>query len=282
MLTSLADALARLADLFVAWLAPAGTFAVILGGALFTALLARVAFAVASPVSLGDRGRHTLLGALLGFWLYRGSPAAMFRQLGRMVHGALMVTGASLPPVAVMIVPAVALFLALERRAGIAPAKPGDVVVLSASVAPRDDASGLRLHLPAYGGVVLEREANIHSAHHWQLRVVAPGVHQLAVQSGNAPTAVAIPLVAEAGHAIITEVVTADGAALIPHDSERDAGAAPSPLPVHVVRLQMADLAAPPIVVGTWRLHWIVAYLLASSLFIALIPAWQRARRPAA
>ena len=247
--------------------APWGVLAVLAWGALLTALLARVAFAVASPRRLAERARQVVLGALIGFWLFRGEPSALFRQVARLMRGSALLAAAALPPLLLMLLPAVALFVALERRAAYERLRPGDVTFLTAEC---DAASVIQPRLVLRdGGVTLERAARFGDLCVWRLRVEQPGVHRLLIDIsgpdvGTDGRALVFPLVAEPGHAVdaartnVTDWLSAMFESTYPADQ-----------PVRRVTLQLTPAS---VGVGNWRLHWIVVYLLASFVFIWLAP----------
>lgn len=131
--------------------------------------------------------KDTIQAALLGIVVFRHDTRTMFAEEGRLLRGSLRYMVAGLKPLAVVIIPMVAIFAAIELYAGYGPLPVGSSALVTAK-APGGDLGALAdatltgnavkvetepLRIPATGEVC------------WRVRADEPGEHTLTLSVGG-------------------------------------------------------------------------------------------------
>lgn len=236
------------------------------------------------------QGRETIVGHLLGCWLFRDRPSRVLQHLAAATIGAAKLFCATLPPIFVLALPGMAVVMWLDSRHGTEPVQPGDTVVIAVRFAPPrtpfdrpvflDDwqldtaiTTGVVLDAPA---VAIEAEGDEQPARKfWRVRIHSAGTHEVAITAMAGQWRTVIPIVAgeaQAGRAKpaawhrpttsverIAVAVGMLGVVPLPADSPVDA------IDLHGYR--PADVTW-----GEWRFHWAVWYVTFTFIFVLVLP----------
>jgi hypothetical protein len=150
-------------------------------------VVALVVYKYASNQRGIERARSRIRVHLYEIRLFRHDPLVVLGSTARIVLRNAVYLGHSLLPMAVMLVPMLAVLAQLEANYAFAPAPVGSVEVLEVKLDPARGASPRELRLELPPGVALDappvRTADGEAF--WRLRAEAPGDHVLSLRVGD-------------------------------------------------------------------------------------------------
>ena len=227
-----------------------------------------IAFKYTANAKALRSAKDAIQAALLGIVVFRHDTRTMFAEEGRLLRGSLRYMLAGLKPLAVVIVPMVAIFAAIELYAGFGPLPPGQSAIVTAT-ATGDDLGSLAdakltgnavtvetepLRIPATGEVC------------WRVRVDEPGAHTLTLSVG--------------GKTVQKSLVAGDDLRPIAVSLQRVRGGfehvlirndeplIPVEMPVASIAVEYPETAVD---LGVVRLHWIWATLIIATIAALIV-----------
>lgn len=273
----LAGLMNRLFDLLCAPFGGAAAWAMAVLSVLLGALLLLLFKATTNQQALAAaRGR--LFGHLYELGLYQEDLRVMLRVQGDLAAANLRYLSRSLPAVLPLVVVVLLVLPQLQARWEHRPLRPGEAALVTATVAPGQEALLNELRLEAPAGVRVEtvpvRDRQARTAQ-WRVRVERPGRHDLAVRAGSADAAGAV------GAAWTKRLEAAGGLPRIAAVRERAGfkqallNPAEAPLPKDAPLASIALGTAPRETrYAGVPMHWLVAFCLLSIVGgLALKPA---------
>ncbi len=130
--------------------------------------------------------KDQMQGALLGIVVFQHDTAVMFREEGRLIRGAFAYMLNGLKPLAVMVVPMLAIIAALGGFCSHGPLEPGARTMVTLRGPAESAFAGASIE-PGPGMEVETPPLRIPSRGEvcWRIRATAPGVHPLQVRVGG-------------------------------------------------------------------------------------------------
>jgi hypothetical protein len=160
-------------------------------GIVLISVLTGIGIMVAFKYTANSRAlraaKDTIQGALLGIVVFRHDTRAMFGEEGRLLRGSFRYMLAGIKPLAVVIIPMVAIFAAIELYAGYAPLPVGSSALVTVE-APGEDLGALDEATLAGNAVEVETEPlRIPATGEvcWRIRADEPGEHTLTLSTGG-------------------------------------------------------------------------------------------------
>ncbi|MGC9318265.1 MAG: hypothetical protein ACP5KN_09550, partial [Armatimonadota bacterium] len=214
------------------------------------------------------RAKHAIQAALLGIVLFRHDTRVMFAEEWRLVRGAVRYMVAGLRPLAVVIIPMVAIFAQLELYCGWQPIRVGESALVTVQVTGEGRDELLQAELSGNAVDVETPALRIRTRGEicWRVRADRPGEHILTLDLR--------------GRRIEKSVVAGmHGRAvrLSPHRvrsgvAETLFGSGEAPLPADAT-VQRIEVAYPPALValGPVRMHWIWATLILATMAALIV-----------
>lgn len=212
--------------------------------------------------------KDSIQAALLGIVVFRHDTRAMFAEEGRLFRGAFRYMLAGLKPLAVVIIPMVAIFAAIELYAGFGPLPVGDTAIVTAQ-APGDDLGALAdatltgnavevetepLRIPATGEVC------------WRVRADEPGEHLLTLSAGGQSVEKSL-IAGEHARPVSVSLHRVRGG--FEHVLIRsDEPLIPADVPVSAIVVEYPETLVD---LGVVRLHWIWATLIIATIAAIIV-----------
>lgn len=151
-------------------------------------VLALVSYKYVSNQRGIERAKDRMRAHLYEVRLFRHDPRVVLGSTGRILVRNLVYLGHNLLPMAVVLVPMLAVLTQLEANYAFAPAPPGAVELLRVELDPRAGVSPreLALELPAGVGLDAPPVRTPDGEVYWRLRAESEGDHVLALRLGDA------------------------------------------------------------------------------------------------
>ena len=180
-MTSLAYGLRTAAGWLVGPLMALGPTAGLVIVSVLTGIGVMVAFKYTADRRALRHARAAIQAALLGIVIFRHDTRVMFAEEGRLVRGALSYMVAGLRPLAVVIIPMVAIFAQIELYAGYAPLPPGADALVTVRAAGDDLGPLAEATLAGNAVEVVTPALRIPQTGEvcWRVRGGEPGAHTL-------------------------------------------------------------------------------------------------------
>jgi hypothetical protein len=213
--------------------------------------------------------KDVIQGALLGIVVFRHDTRAMFAEEGRLVRGSLRYMLAGIKPLAVVIIPMVAIFAAIELYAGYQPLPIGSTALVTAE-AEGEDLGALSAATLTGNAVEVETEPlRIPATGEvcWRVRASEPGEHTLTLSAGGRSVEKSLIVgghkqrpVAISLHRVrggFEDVLIRNDEPLIPSDA-----------PVAALTVDYPEALVD---LGVVRLHWIWATLIIATIAAVIV-----------
>lgn len=255
-----------MAAVFAVLLDPLATFPPLIGLTLVSAVAGVILLAgmrLCSDPRAIRAAKHKVQAYLLATRIYRHEPITVWRSLGALLLALIPYLLQMLRPFVVLLIPFALLFAHLDARYATRPLQPGERTLVKA-IAANGTPQEWRLEAPA--GVAVDSVSVRLPARReidWRVRADAPGSYTLTLLAGTEHVGKRLQVGGLDGAVPVRAQASLPALFSAPTEVPIDSGSSVATIEV--------DYPAQRFLVLGWQLHWIVIFLVVSSLVALLL-----------